>query len=81
VEALIGGDRRSASVAAASVVAKVLRDRYMQVLDRQFPQYGFARHKGYGTPEHWAALERYGPSPAHRRRFLGRRQGATSAPA
>lgn len=71
VEALVHGDGRSASVAAASVVAKVLRDCYMDVLDAQYPQYGFARHRGYPTPAHRAALERWGPCPAHRMTFRG----------
>ncbi|MCL6561958.1 MAG: ribonuclease HII [Firmicutes bacterium] len=64
---LIGGDGRSASVAAASVVAKVVRDHYMSMLDRQYPGYGFAQHKGYGTSEHLEAVARLGPSEAHRR--------------
>jgi len=68
---LIHGDRRSASIAAASIVAKVTRDRLMAEHDRQFPQYGFARHKGYPTPAHQAALARYGPCPLHRRTFRG----------
>jgi ribonuclease HII len=66
---LVDGDARSLSVAAASVVAKVTRDEIMQHLDTQHPQYGFARHKGYGTPEHLAALRRYGPCFIHRRSF------------
>jgi ribonuclease HII len=70
VEALIHGDARSASIAAASVVAKVLRDRYMALLDQVYPGYGFARHKGYGTVEHRLALMRSGPTPAHRLSFL-----------
>lgn len=69
VKAIVGGDGRSLSIAAASVVAKVVRDRIMAELDRQYPQYGFTRHKGYSTPEHLAALRRYGPSPCHRRTF------------
>lgn len=68
---LVAGDRRSASVAAASIVAKVTRDRMMVALDPQFPEYGFARHKGYATPEHLAALDRHGPCPIHRRSFSG----------
>lgn len=68
--ALIGGDRRSASVAAASVVAKVMRDRYMEDLARQYPVYGFSGHKGYPTPAHIAALLRYGPCDAHRWTFI-----------
>ena len=58
-------------IAAASIVAKVTRDRYMIELDEQYPMYGFARNKGYGTPEHIAALKEYGPCPAHRRSFIG----------
>lgn len=67
--ALIDGDARSYSVAAASIVAKVARDRLMCDLDMLYPQYGFRRHMGYATAEHLAALERYGPSPVHRRSF------------
>ncbi len=68
-EAVVGGDGRSAAIAAASVVAKVLRDRVMLAWDRRWPQYGFARHKGYGSPEHRAALRRLGPTPLHRRTY------------
>ena len=68
---LVAGDRRCASVAAASIVAKVTRDRLMLEADRRFPEYGFARHKGYGTVEHLAALDRHGPCPIHRRSFAG----------
>ncbi len=68
---LVGGDARCASVAAASIVAKVTRDRIMVEADRRFPEYGFARHKGYATPEHLAALDRHGPCPLHRRTFAG----------
>jgi ribonuclease HII len=68
---LVGGDRRSASVAAASIIAKVTRDRIMEAADRDFPAYGFGRHKGYATPEHREALERHGPCPLHRRTFAG----------
>jgi len=68
---LVNGDGRSASVAAASIVAKVTRDRMMRELDRHYPGYGFARHKGYATPEHLAALDRLGPCPIHRRTFAG----------
>lgn len=67
--ALVRGDSRSFSIAAASVIAKVTRDRLMLQLHEQYPQYGFAQHKGYGTPEHLAALEQFGPSPIHRRSF------------
>jgi ribonuclease HII len=66
---LIGGDARSLSIAAASVIAKVWRDEFMLELDRQYPQYGFAAHKGYGTAQHQAALVQYGPSPVHRASF------------
>jgi ribonuclease HII len=67
--ALIDGDARSYSVAAASIVAKVARDRLMCDLDTLYPQYGFRRHMGYATAEHLTAIERYGPSPVHRRSF------------
>lgn len=68
-EAVVKGDARSASVAAASIVAKVLRDRVMAAWDRHLPGYGFARHKGYGSAEHRDALRRLGPSSLHRRSF------------
>lgn len=68
---LVAGDRRCASVAAASIIAKVTRDRLMVAMDTQFPEYGFARHKGYATPEHLAALDKHGPCPIHRRSFSG----------
>lgn len=68
---LVEGDRRSASVAAASIIAKVTRDRIMEEADREYPQYGFGRHKGYGTPEHRIALEQHGPCALHRRTFAG----------
>ena len=68
---LVGGDGRSASVAAASILAKVSRDRYVvEVLDREYPQYQFARHKGYGTKLHYQMLDEFGPCPEHRRTFL-----------
>lgn len=63
------GDRRSLSISAASVIAKVYRDRIMRSFDVRFPQYGFSRHKGYGTAAHLEALRRYGPCPIHRRSF------------
>ncbi len=66
---IIKGDSRSLSIAAASIIAKVTRDRRMLETDRLYPEYGFARHKGYGTAEHLAALERHGPCPEHRRSF------------
>ena len=68
---LVGGDQRCATVAAASIIAKVTRDRLMVEADKQFPDYGFARHKGYATPDHLAALDRHGPCPIHRRTFSG----------
>ena len=67
---IVGGDGKSASVAAASILAKVTRDRYMEQLAARYPQYGFERHKGYGTKLHYELLRRYGPSPIHRRTFL-----------
>lgn len=66
---LIGGDGISASIGAASIIAKVERDRLMMEFDLQYPHYGFARHKGYGTPEHLRALQKYGPCPIHRKSF------------
>lgn len=66
---LIKGDRRSLSIAAASILAKVARDALMCDLDSLHPGYGFAQHKGYGTPQHLAALQHLGPCPAHRRSF------------
>ncbi|MBP2653151.1 MAG: Ribonuclease [Firmicutes bacterium] len=66
---IIKGDALSASIAAASIVAKVKRDRLMDELDKEYPQYGFSRHKGYGTKEHIDALKKYGPCPVHRRSF------------
>jgi len=67
--ALVKGDVRSFTIAAASILAKVTRDRLMLEYDRRFPAYGFARHKGYGTTRHLAALAEHGPSPIHRRSF------------
>ena len=68
---IVKGDGRSASIAAASILAKVSRDRYVSTeLDAQYPEYQFARHKGYGTKLHYAMLDRYGPCPAHRVTFL-----------
>jgi ribonuclease HII len=68
---LVEGDRRSASVAAASIIAKVTRDRIMEEADGEFPVYGFGRHKGYATPEHRSALELHGPCALHRQTFAG----------
>jgi ribonuclease HII len=67
--ALVQGDAKSYSIAAASVLAKVTRDRLMRDYDRLFPGYGFAEHKGYGTPQHYEAIKRLGPCPIHRRTF------------
>ena len=67
---LIHGDALSYMIAAASIVAKVTRDRYMIEQDAKYPEYGFARNKGYGTAEHIAALKKYGPCPEHRRSFI-----------
>ena len=69
-ETVVGGDAKVPSIAAASVLAKVSRDRLCYELDKEYPQYGFAKHKGYGTREHMEALRRYGPCPAHRKTFL-----------
>jgi ribonuclease HII len=66
---LVHGDARSYLIAAASVLAKVTRDRLMTEYDRKWPAYGFAEHKGYGTPRHLAALAEHGPCPIHRRSF------------
>ncbi|MBR7131802.1 MAG: ribonuclease HII [Lentisphaeria bacterium] len=66
---IIKGDAKSASIAAASIIAKVTRDREMLQYDAEYPQYGFARHKGYGTREHLDALKKFGPSPIHRKSF------------
>jgi ribonuclease HII len=67
--AIVKGDARSYSIAAASVLAKVTRDRMMLEFHEQFPAYGFAEHKGYGTPQHLAAIATHGPCPIHRRSF------------
>ncbi len=67
---VVKGDSLSASISAASVLAKVSRDRYMLEMAQQYPQYQFERHKGYGTKLHYALLREFGPSPIHRRSFL-----------
>lgn len=69
-ETVLKGDGRSASIAAASILAKVSRDRYMTEMDALYPGYGFAKHKGYPTKAHYDALDRLGPSPIHRMSFL-----------
>ena len=69
-ETVIKGDGRSASIAAASILAKVSRDRYMEEMAEKYPRYCFGQHKGYGTKLHYEMLDKYGPSPIHRRSFL-----------
>jgi ribonuclease HII len=68
---VVGGDARSLCVAAASIMAKVIRDRMMAEAHLLYPQYGFDRHKGYGTREHLKALAEHGPSPIHRLTYRG----------
>jgi ribonuclease HII len=68
-KSIVKGDGISVSIACASIIAKVTRDRLMIVLDKQYPNYGFARHKGYMTKEHTESLRRFGACPAHRRSF------------
>ena len=70
VKTVVKGDSLSANIAAASILAKVTRDRFMEQMDQVYPQYGFAVHKGYGTKRHYEALREYGPSPLHRMTFL-----------
>ena len=70
VRTVVKGDSLSANIAAASILAKVTRDRFMEQMDETYPQYGFAVHKGYGTKRHYDALREYGPSPIHRMTFL-----------
>ena len=70
VRTIVKGDSLSASIAAASILAKVTRDRYMEEMDEKYPQYGFAIHKGYGTKRHYEAIKAYGLSEIHRRTFL-----------
>ena len=69
-ETVVKGDSRSASIAAASILAKVSRDRYMEEMARRYPEYEFERHKGYPTKRHYELLRKYGPCPIHRRTFL-----------
>ena len=78
--AIVRGDASVYSIAAASIVAKVSRDRRMAVLDQTYPGYGFSRHAGYGTPEHFRALDDLGPCPAHRRSFAPVRARLIDAP-
>lgn len=74
-QSIVGGDDRSHTIAAASIVAKVVRDRYMIELAEQYPQYGWERHKGYPTAGHYTAIDEHGPSPHHRRSFRLKRSG------
>lgn len=74
VRPVVGGDRNVAAISAASILAKTVRDQCLNELDSRYPAYGFAHNKGYGTPEHLAALARHGPCPAHRRTFAPVRQ-------
>ena len=67
---IVKGDAKSVSIAAASIMAKVTRDRLMLEYDRLYPEYGFAKHKGYGTKEHIEAIKKYGPCPIHRKTFI-----------
>lgn len=73
-ETIVKGDARSQSIAAASILAKVARDNYIVKMDEVYPEYGFAKHKGYPTKEHKAAVEKYGPCPIHRLTFTGVRE-------
>lgn len=75
VETVVHGDSRSASIAAASILAKVTRDDHMLEMAKMYPQYGFEIHKGYGTKAHYAALAEYGPCPIHRMTFLKKLYG------
>ena len=70
-ETVVKGDAKSASIAAASILAKVARDRYMLELDKKYPEYNFSKHKAYGTKEHLELIKKYGPSPIHRKSFKG----------
>ena len=69
-EKIIKGDAKSLSIAAASIIAKVTRDRMMKDYHELFPEYGFNKHKGYGSKEHIQSIQQYGPSPIHRRTFI-----------
>ena len=68
--AIVKGDAKSVSIAAASIIAKVTRDRIITNLANEYPQYGFEKHKGYGTKDHISAIEKYGPCPIHRQTFI-----------
>jgi ribonuclease HII len=73
-ETVVKGDSLSFSIAAASILAKVARDRYIEEADKLYPQYGFALHKGYGTKAHLEAIAKFGPCPIHRLTFKGVRE-------
>ena len=79
VETVVKGDSRSANIAAASVLAKVTRDDYMEQMAKQYPEYCFEVHKGYGTKAHYEALRAHGPSPIHRMTFLKKFYGTDKA--
>lgn len=79
IEAVVGGDGVVAAISAASIVAKVARDHELRVLDQHYPEYGFARHKGYPTKAHIAALQKYGISPVHRQSFAPVRRALEKA--
>ena len=78
-EAIVGGDAKVAAISAASILAKVTRDRQLIELHQRHPEYGFDRHKGYGTADHLAALRRHGPLPVHRRSFAPVAQALTAS--
>ena len=69
-ETIVSGDSKSLSIACASIIAKVTRDRMLTEMDKEFSEYGFAKHKGYGTKLHYAMLDQYGPCDCHRKSFL-----------
>ena len=77
-ETVVRGDGRSANIAAASILAKVSRDRYMEEMAKLYPEYEFERHKGYGTKLHFELLKKYGPCPIHRKSFLKKMEAAQS---
>lgn len=77
-ETVVKGDGRSANIAAASILAKVSRDRYMEEMAKLYPEYEFERHKGYGTKLHFELLKKYGPCPIHRKSFLKKMEAAQS---
>ncbi|MDZ4743623.1 MAG: ribonuclease HII [Verrucomicrobiota bacterium] len=79
-QAIVKGDAKSLSIAAASILAKVTRDRLMLEIGREFPQYGFAKHKGYGTAQHSKTLQEFGPCPVHRKSFAPVRAALAQRP-